>query len=196
MFSRCSDRILSRSNTSSVGLGGAAGAKPTVDAAAVTRSKHRNIEILSKDDTEAAFIGQRLFFTKKGGMANAIDVALGKGKIKNAAKSPKAMKLRDAIATTNTKSDVWMVVMIPDKDKTTMTQSGLAVDSMTVAVKLSASTFGSSPLPSEMLAVRAVKVTLGTAAASSSSVSSFSSSIQEASTKWPRSAPRRSRLLR
>lgn len=112
--------------------------RTTVDAVAVTKSKHRNIEILSKDDTEAAFIGQRLFFTKKGGMADAIDVALGKGKIKNAAKSPKAKKLRDAVATTNTKSDVWMVVLIPDKDKTTMTQSGLSVDSMTVAVKLAA----------------------------------------------------------
>lgn len=110
--------------------------RTSVDAAAVTRSKHRNIEILSKDDTEAAFIGQRLFLTKKGGMADAIDVALGKGKVKNAAKSPKAKKLRDAIATTNTKSDAWMVVMIPDKDKTSMIQSGLAVDSMTVSVKL------------------------------------------------------------
>jgi hypothetical protein len=108
-----------------------------VDAAAVTRSKHRGIEILSREDTDAAFIGKRLFFTKKGAMPGAIDVALGKGKIKSVAKSPKAKQLRAAIASTRTKSDVWVVIMIPDKDKTTMTQSGLSVDSMTVAVKLS-----------------------------------------------------------
>lgn len=109
-----------------------------VDAEAITRSKHRGVEILSKEDTDAAFIGQRLFFTKKGGMPAAIDVALGKGKVKNAAQSPKAKKLREAIAATNTKTDVWMVIVIPDKDKVTMTQSGLSVESMSVAVKLAA----------------------------------------------------------
>lgn len=107
-----------------------------VDAAAVSRTKYRGIEVLSREDTDAAFVGQRLYFTKKGMMNAALDVALGKGKIKSAAQSPKAKLLRAAIASTNTKSDVWMVIMIPDKDKTTMTQSGLAVDSMSVAVKL------------------------------------------------------------
>lgn len=112
--------------------------RKVVDAAAISRSKHRGVEILNGDDTDAAFIGQRLFFTKKGGMHDAIDVALGKGKVKSAARSAKAKNLRATIAGTNTKSDVWMVVMIPDKDKMTMTQSGLTVDSMSVAVKLAA----------------------------------------------------------
>jgi len=109
-----------------------------VDQAAISRAKYRGIEILSREDTDAAFIGQRLYFTKKGMMNGAIDVALGKGTIKNAAQSQKAKALRAAIASTNTKSDVWMVIMIPAKDKATMTQSGLSVDSMSVAIKLAA----------------------------------------------------------
>ncbi|MBA3455342.1 MAG: hypothetical protein H0T42_19780, partial [Deltaproteobacteria bacterium] len=109
-----------------------------VDAAALSRSKHRGVEILSREDTDAAFIGQRLFFTKKGGMPEAIDVALGKSKVKSVAQSAKAKPLRTVIAGTNIKSDVWMVVMIPDKDKTTMTQSGLTVDSMSASIKLAA----------------------------------------------------------
>ena len=112
--------------------------KKMVDAAAVSRTKYRGIEVLSREDTDAAFVGKRLYFTKKGMMSAAIDVALGKGKIKSAAQSPKATKLRAAIASTNTKSDVWMVIVVPDKDRATMSQSGLAVDSMSVAVKLAA----------------------------------------------------------
>lgn len=112
--------------------------KTMVDAAAISRAKYRGIEVLSREDTDAAFVGQRLYFTKKGMMNAAIDVALGKGKIKNAAQSPRAKLLRTAIASTNTKSDVWMVILIPDKDKATMTQSGLSIDSMSVAIKLAA----------------------------------------------------------
>ncbi len=111
--------------------------KKAVDQAAISRTKYRGIEVLSREDTDAAFVGQRLYFTKKGMMNGAIDVALGKGAIKSAAQSPKAKLLRTAIASTNTKSDVWMVIMIPDADKATMTQSGLSVDSMSVAIKLS-----------------------------------------------------------
>jgi hypothetical protein len=110
--------------------------KKMVDQAAISRTKYRGIEVLSREDTDAAFVGKRLYFTKKGMMNAAIDVALGKGTVKNAAQSPKAKALRTAIASTNTKSDVWMVIMIPDKDKVTMTQSGLSVDSMSVAIKL------------------------------------------------------------
>ena len=112
--------------------------KKMVDQAAISRTKYRGIEVLSREDTDAAFVGKRLYFTKKGMMNAAIDVALGKGTIKNAAQSPKAKLLRTAIAATNTKSDVWMVILIPDKDKTTMTQNGLSVDSMSVAIKLAA----------------------------------------------------------
>lgn len=110
--------------------------RKALDQSAIARTKYRGVEILTKDDTDAAFIGQRLYFTKKGMMNAAIDVAQGKGKIKSAAQSPKAKLLRTAIESTNTKSDVWMVIMVPDKDKVTMTQSGLSVDSMSVAVKL------------------------------------------------------------
>ena len=106
----------------------------------MVKSKHQGIEIWAKDDTEAAFVGGRLFFAKKGKMPGAIDVALGKGggRGKNAGSSAKAKKLRAAIAQTNTKSDAWMVVLIPDKDKTTMKQSGMEVDSLTMALKFTA----------------------------------------------------------
>lgn len=110
--------------------------RQVLDSAEVTRAKYRGIEVLSREDTDAAFIGKRLYFTRKGAMNTTIDLALGKGKVKSAAQSAKAKMLRAAVASTNTKSDVWMVIMIPDKDKATMSQSGLTIDSMTVAVKL------------------------------------------------------------
>jgi len=110
--------------------------KKAMDNPAVTKSKHRNIEIFSKDDTDAAFVGKNLFFTKKGQMNAAIDVALGKAK--NAATSPKAKALRTAVSATDTKNDMWLVVLIPDKDKTNMAQNGLVMDSMAITLKLAA----------------------------------------------------------
>jgi len=110
--------------------------KKAMDNAAVTKTKHRGVEIFTKDETDAAFVGKNVFFTRKGQMQAAIDVALGKAK--NAATSPKAKALRTAIAATDTKNDVWLVVAIPDKDKTQMAQSGLAMDSMAITVKLAA----------------------------------------------------------
>jgi len=106
----------------------------------MVKTKHQGIEIWAKDDTEAAFVGGRLFFAKKGKMAGAIDVALGKGsgRGKNAGASAKAKKLRAAIAQTDTKSDAWLVVVIPEKDKTTMKQGGLEVDSLSMALKFTA----------------------------------------------------------
>ncbi len=108
--------------------------KKAMDNGTGTKSKHRGVEIFTKEDTDAAFVGKNLVFTRKGQMNAAIDVALGKAK--NAATSPKAKALRTAIAATDTKTDVWVVVMVPDKDKTNMAQSGLLVDSIAITVKL------------------------------------------------------------
>ena len=63
-----------------------------MDQAALTRTNYRGVEILSREDTEAAVVGQRLFFTKKDMMNAAIDVAQDKGKFKNAAQSPRAQR--------------------------------------------------------------------------------------------------------
>ena len=48
-----------------------------------TSAKYQGVTIWSKEDTDAALIDHRLFFTKKGKMKAAIDVALGKGKGKD-----------------------------------------------------------------------------------------------------------------
>lgn len=82
-----------------------------------TSSVYSGVTIYTHDDTDAAFIGDRLFFTKKGGMKGEIDLALnkGKGKGKNVAASKKAKALRDAIAATDTTSDLWITVLVPAK---------------------------------------------------------------------------------
>jgi hypothetical protein len=69
----------------------------------VKKSAHAGVTIFTKDDTEVAFIGDRLFFTKTGQMKSAIDVALnkGKGKGKSLAASKKGKAMRDAIAATD-----------------------------------------------------------------------------------------------
>ncbi len=83
----------------------------------VKTSTYAGVSIFTNDDTDAAFVGDRLFFTKKGKMKAAIDIALntGKGKGKSLAASKKAKALRDAIAATDTNADLWMTVIVPAK---------------------------------------------------------------------------------
>jgi hypothetical protein len=105
-----------------------------------TASTHQGIAIKTKDDTEAALVKGRLFFTKAGQMQNAIDIALGKGsgKGKNAASSKTAKPLRDTIAKADTKSDLWMVVSVPDADRKNFSQNGLAVEFVTAGMNFTA----------------------------------------------------------
>ena len=105
------------------------------------KSKYQGVEIVAKDDTEAAFIGDRLFFTKKGKMKAAIDVALGKGKGKgnNLAASKKAQKMRDAIATADTAADLWIAVLIPDKNKKEMmAEQKMSADNVSISASFTA----------------------------------------------------------
>ncbi|HVK77630.1 MAG TPA: hypothetical protein VM734_30205 [Kofleriaceae bacterium] len=94
------------------------------------KSTYAGVDIYSNDDTDAAFVGDRLFFTGKGKLKGVLDVALGKKKNASVATSPKAKKLRDAIATTDTSADAWLTVLIPDKDKKEMAQNDLVADSI------------------------------------------------------------------
>ncbi|HUQ08444.1 MAG TPA: hypothetical protein VM261_38400 [Kofleriaceae bacterium] len=85
-------------------------------------STYAGVTIYTNADTDAAFIGDRLFFTKKGKMKGAIDIAQnkGKGKGKNAAVSKKAKALRDAIGTTDTSADFWAAIIVPAKNQKEM----------------------------------------------------------------------------
>jgi hypothetical protein len=100
-------------------------------------STYAGITIYTNKDTDAAFIGDRLFFTKKGKMKSAIDIAQnkGKGKGKNAAVSKKAKALRDAIATTDTSADVWAAILVPAKAQKDMKKEQ-GMMAKTVAVEL------------------------------------------------------------
>lgn len=114
--------------------------KKALDQMKGTDSTHQGIAIKTKDDTEAALVKGRLFFTKAGQMQNAIDIALGKGsgKGKNAASSKTAKPLRDTIAKADTKSDLWMVVSVPDADRKNFSQNGLAVEFVTAGMNFTA----------------------------------------------------------
>jgi hypothetical protein len=106
----------------------------------VKASKYAGTTIWSKGDTDVAVLGDRLFFTKVGKMKAALDLAVGKGKAKalSAATSPKGKKLRDALAATDTTTDLWMTVLIPDKAKADMKAQGMSADVVSVGVNFTA----------------------------------------------------------
>lgn len=103
------------------------------------KTAYQGVTIYTSNDTDAAFIGDRLIFTKKGSMKAAIDLALdrGKSKGKSAAVSKKAKALRDAIAATNTRADFWATVLIPAKTQKTM-QKDLAAKTIAVGFDFTA----------------------------------------------------------
>lgn len=106
-----------------------------------TKSVYQGITIYTNHDTDAAFIGDRLFFSKKGAMKATIDIAMnkGKGKGKSVAASKKAKPLRDAIATTNTGADLWAVVMVPAKDQKNMkTEQGMVAKTVSAGMNFTA----------------------------------------------------------
>lgn len=102
------------------------------------KSTYKGVEIYSKDDTDAAFVGDRLFFTKKGAMKGQIDLAQGKAKGKSIAGSAKAKALKTALATTDTSADLWMVVVIPEENKKDMSQAGVVANSVSAGVNFTA----------------------------------------------------------
>ena len=103
-----------------------------------TKSTYKGVAIFSKDETDAAFVGDRLFFTKKGAMKAQIDLAQGKAKGKSIAGSAKAKALKAALATADTTADLWMVVVVPEKNKKDMTETGLVANSVSGAINFTA----------------------------------------------------------
>lgn len=96
----------------------------------VKAAKYGGTTIWSKDDTDVALVGDKLFFTKAGKMKAAIDLAQGKGKGKgaNAAVSKKAVKLRAAVAAADTAADVWLTLLLPESAKEQMKSQGMIAD--------------------------------------------------------------------
>ncbi len=106
----------------------------------VKKSTYSGVTIYAHDDTEAAFIGDRLFFAKKGAMKSTIDIALnkGKGKGKNVALSKKAKALRDAITATDTSADLWATVLVPAKNQKEMKSQGMVAKTVSAGFNFSA----------------------------------------------------------
>jgi hypothetical protein len=100
------------------------------------KSSYKGIDIFTNADTDAAFVGERLFFTRKGKMKAQIDLAQGRAKAKSIAGSTKAKKLRDALLATDTSADIWMTVMLPDANKKDITTQvpDLVVNSVSAGV--------------------------------------------------------------
>lgn len=102
------------------------------------KSAYKGVDIYTKDDTDAAFVGDRLFFTRKGAMKGQIDLALGKAKGKSIAGSAKAKALKAALKTADTTADLWMVVLVPDKNKKEMSAEGVAANSVSGGLNFTA----------------------------------------------------------
>lgn len=107
----------------------------------VKTSTYGGVTIYTNADTDAAFIGDRLFFAKKGSMKLTIDTAQnkGKGKGKSVAASKKAKALRDAIAATDTSADLWATVMIPPKSQKEMQkEQGMVAKTIAAGINFTA----------------------------------------------------------
>jgi hypothetical protein len=105
------------------------------------KTAYQGVDIFTNKDTDAAFIGDRIFFAKKGKMKAEIDVVLGKGKGKgkNVAASKKAKALREAIAKTDTKADLWATIMVPAKNQTDMKkEQGMVAKTVSVGANFTA----------------------------------------------------------
>lgn len=98
------------------------------------KSTYKGISIYSNADSDAAFVGDRLFFTRKGGMKAQIDLAQGKAKGKSIAGSGKAKGLRAALATTDTTADLWIAVLVPEQNKKDMKADGVIANSVSGGV--------------------------------------------------------------
>ncbi|KAB2895172.1 MAG: hypothetical protein F9K40_16245 [Kofleriaceae bacterium] len=101
-------------------------------------STYKGVKIYSKDDTDAAFVGDRLFFTKKGGMKAQVDLAQGKARGKSLAVSGKAKAMRAALATTDTSADLWMAITIPEANKKDMKDAGFVANSVSAGANFTA----------------------------------------------------------
>lgn len=103
-------------------------------------SKYQGVTIYTKGDSDVAVLADRLYFTKANKMKGEIDLVMGKGKFKslNAQASPKAAKLRDGIAKTDTNADLWLTVLVPDKAKADMKAQGMSADVVAVGVNFTA----------------------------------------------------------
>lgn len=126
------------------------------------KATHAGVTYWSKDDTELAFIHDRLVFTKKGQMKGTIDVALnkGKGKGKSAAASKKAKALRDAIATTDTTADLWMTVLVPESAKKDMKAQGMSANTVALGFNFTADIQAALKIGADSEASAAKAVTL------------------------------------
>jgi hypothetical protein len=105
------------------------------------KSTYAGVSIFTNNDTDAAFVGDRLFFAKKGQMKAAIDIALnkGKGKGKNVAASKKGKAMRDAIASTDTTADLWATILIPPKAQAEMKkEQGMIAKTVSVGFNFTA----------------------------------------------------------
>lgn len=105
-----------------------------------TKSAYGGVTIYTNKDTDAAFVGDRLFFAKKGKMKLALDIAAnkGKGKGKNVAASKKAKAMRDAIAAADTSADTWAAIVLPAKNQADAKKAGLSAKTVALGVNYSA----------------------------------------------------------
>lgn len=105
-----------------------------------TKSAYGGVTIYTNKDTDAAFVGDRLFFAKKGKMKLALDIAAnkGKGKGKNVVASKKAKAMRDAIAAADTSADTWAAILIPAKNQADVKKAGMSAKTVALGVNYSA----------------------------------------------------------
>ncbi len=105
------------------------------------KTAYQGVDIYTNKDTDAAFIGDRIFFAKKGKMKAEIDLVLGKGKGKgkNVAASKKAKALRDAIAATDTTADLWATILVPAKNQADMKKDqGMVAKTISMGINFTA----------------------------------------------------------
>ncbi len=100
------------------------------------------VEFYTRDDTEVAVIGGRIFFTKTGHMGDVISLAKGKSKA-TLASGAKGKGLREAIKRASTKAHLWGAIVLPEKDRAKTVAAQLPVDAVSFGFKFSSDLEGS-----------------------------------------------------
>lgn len=103
-----------------------------------TKSTYKGVTIYTKDDSDIALVGDRLFVTKKGKMKPQVDLAQGKARGKSLLVSGKGKNMRAALAATDTTADFWVSVLVPDKTKKDMAKEGMTANSVSVGANFTA----------------------------------------------------------
>jgi hypothetical protein len=101
-----------------------------------TKTTYNGVDFFTKDDTDGAVVGNRIFFAKKGRMNATIDLIKGKSKA-SLASSAGGKAMREVIKRASTKSHMWGAVLLPAQDRQSAASAQIPVEAVSFGFQFS-----------------------------------------------------------